>query len=385
MKVLKISANAWENSSRDKRELSVCRELGANVVVAAKGPVNGQRDEVDGFPVIRLSTRPLGQRVPVGLNRLASLFTWAADVRRIDADVITGHDLTGLLIGWLSNIGKRKKAKLVYDSHEFELGRNTQRSKLDLLLVCWLERFLMNRCAFSIMVNDSIADEVQRIHHLEERPVVSRNIPAYWTLDAAATAQVRRELLSQLSLPEDTFLALYHGVVTNNRGVENLLRAVATLPGTAAVVLGNGQPEYLDSLRHLSVELGIADRVLFHPAVPLEELRHYVSAANVGLVTVLPLYKSYYFMLPNKFFECIQSLTPVIVSDFPEVGRIVDQYGIGLKVDPADVSAIAAAIEQLRTDRSFYASCKANLQRAKEDLCWEKEKSRLKDAYEKIL
>ena len=38
------------------------------------------------------------------------------------------------------------------------------------------------------MVNDSIADEVQRIHGLRERPVVV-DIPNYWNIDES----VKRE------------------------------------------------------------------------------------------------------------------------------------------------------------------------------------------------
>ena len=58
-KVLKICCGEWKNASHDKRELSVVRDLGAEVLVVAKGPVSGQEDEVDGFRVIRQSSRPL--------------------------------------------------------------------------------------------------------------------------------------------------------------------------------------------------------------------------------------------------------------------------------------------------------------------------------------
>ena len=384
MRLLKITTTDWIKDSRDVRELAACRELGMEVAVMAKGMPydDGRKDSESGFDVYRFSTRPLGTTSWLNpFNRVLSLWIWGRKAARFKADIISGHDMTGLLIGYLCNIGRRYKAKLVYDSHEFELGRNQSRSAFKVRCVSILEKFLMKRSAFSIMVNDSIADEVQRIHCLDMRPVVVRNVPPYWTLDKGKTAEARRELLAELHAPEDTFLVLYHGSVTNDRGVENMLRAVAKLPGTAAVVLGNGQPEYLATLHTLAEELGVADRTLFHAAVPYDILRNYVSAVDVGVVTVLPTYKSYYFMLPNKFFECIQSETPVIVSDFPEVGRITDHYGIGLKVNPADAEAIAAGIHRLRTDKEFYGTCKTGLARAKEDLCWEKEKPTLSAAY----
>lgn len=387
MKVLKICIGTWVNASRDKRELSAVQELGHEVEVIAKGERSGVVDEVDGFKVTRLSSRPLGEKMPVSLNRILSMFTWAAYVRkRTDVDVISGHDYLALTIGWMSNIGKRKKAKLVYDSHEFELGRNQKRGKIAYWFVCHWERFLMKRCEFSIMVNDVIADEVQRIHRLKERPIVVRNIPNHWELDQEKIAQTRRELLSALGCAEDTFLMMYHGGVTNDRGIEQMLKAVSQLQGVYAVVLGNAATEkYMDSLRALVDAIGISEKVLFHPAVPAEILRNYAGAADAGMSLLQPTVQNHILALPNKFFENIQSLTPVIVSDFPAIGAIVDQYQIGIKVDPENPKEIAAAICRMRDDQEFYAACKRNLRHAKEDLCWEKEKSVLQAAYRKVL
>lgn len=36
-KVVKICCSEWNNESRDKRELSICRELGMGIFVVAKG------------------------------------------------------------------------------------------------------------------------------------------------------------------------------------------------------------------------------------------------------------------------------------------------------------------------------------------------------------
>ena len=79
--VLKICGSDWNNASRDKRELSAYRELGCDVLVMAKGePGDRARpDEVDGFPVLRYSTRPLGTHVPNAVNRVVSIFQWARE------------------------------------------------------------------------------------------------------------------------------------------------------------------------------------------------------------------------------------------------------------------------------------------------------------------
>ena len=384
--VLKICGLEWVNASRDKRELSAYRELGWDVCVMAKGePGDRARpDEVDGFPVLRYSTRPLGARVPSAVNRVVSLFQWAREARKLHPDVISGHDLIpGLTIAWMSTWFQKQKPKLIYDSHEFELGRNTKRSALQKAVICRWERFLMNRCAFSIMVNDSIADEVQRIHRLKERPVVVRSTPDNWRLDSEEIARARAEIDRQFAVRgiDAPFLVMYHGGVVKNRGIEMLLRVTAQEPRACALVLGSGSEAYLQKLRNLAEALGVSDRVLFHPAVPLKELWKYVGAADLSLMMIEGLSRSYYYALPNKFFESIQSLTPVVASDYPEMKRLIDEYEIGLTCAPDDLDAVHACVAKMREDAAFYARCGENLGRAKEDLCWEKEKEILKDAF----
>lgn len=387
-RVLKICPGVWKNASRDKRELSVCQELGMETVVMDKGaPTDSfRKDEIDGFPVYHFSTRPLGTaRCLIPLNRVFTLFLWGQKARKFHADIITGHDLPGLFVGYLSNLGTSHKAELVYDSHEFEIGRSDKRTVFQTWVIRRLERFLIKRSAFSIIVNDSMADEVQRIHHLKDRPVVARNVPPFWELNPQETVRIRGEFLRELGMPEDSFLIMYHGMLFKNRGIENLLHAIALTPGTAAIILGDGDSIYAATLVALCDELGITDRVLFRPAVPVEELRNYVSAADAGISLLQPVVQNHILALPNKFFENIQSLTPLIVSDFPTIGDLTDRYGIGLRVNPDNPEEISAAICRLKDDQKFYAACKDNLRRAKKDLCWEKEKMALKEAYRRIM
>lgn len=385
MIVLKICISEWVGASRDKRELFVCKELGADVMVMAKGSPGDKfkKDLVDDFDVYRFSTRPLGTNLSNEINRFTALFTWAHYAKLFNADVISGHDLSGLLIGYMSNIFKpmAKKAKLVYDSHEFELGRNAKRSKLHLLLIKFLEGFLIKKCAFSIMVNDCIADEVQRIYKLKRRPVVVRSTPNYWQIDEEVTKAVHQEYCKELNVPEVTFIAMYHGGIMRGRGIETLLRLTVVNPNICAVILGNGEEGYLRELTQLADELGVRHRILFKPAVQLEELWKYVGAADVGMILSPAIAKSYFYSLPNKFFENIQSLTPIICPNYLAMKPIVEQYGIGLTVDISQESEIDAAIERMRTDNDFYAQCKENLKTAKIDLCWENEKEVLQQAY----
>ena len=386
---VKIVPGEFTNASRDKRELSVVKELGHKVIVVAisEKKIN-EVINIDGWKVQCRSTRPLGQNRLLAINRLISVFSWAIYVRRLGADYISGHNLTGLLIAWISTWFQfqNKRRFLIYDAHEFEAGRNTKRSYVSSLFTIYLERFLTKRTALNIMVNDTIADEVQNLHNLKDRPVVVRNVPPYWKIDKTVCEQKRKELIESMNVNGEqiNFVAMYHGLLLNGRGIENLIRSVSKLSNVAAVILGNGEPSYVHALRKLVEREQVIDKILFHPYVPVENLWQYLGSVDVGIVNIENVCMSYYYSLPNKLLENIQSETPVIGSNFPEISNIINRYKTGLTCNPDDVNDIASAIEEMRNNKEQYATFKINLKIAKKELCWENEKMVLKSAFEKL-
>lgn len=97
-KVVKICAGEWKNASRDIKELSVIEELGGKIEVIAKGNKTGEISCIDGFKVFHVTTRPFGSKIPNSINRVASVFIWAWEVRKKNPDIISGHDLSESLL-----------------------------------------------------------------------------------------------------------------------------------------------------------------------------------------------------------------------------------------------------------------------------------------------
>ena len=243
----------------------------------------------------------------------------------------------------------------------------------------------MRRIALSMMVNNSIADEVQMVHGLPTRPLVIRNMAPLLEIDRGKCAERRKEICDRLHLPDSTFLVMYHGAIVSNRGVENLIRAAGRLEGVAAVLLGFITPKYRQELIDLAEGSGLHGRLLFLDAVPLVELWPYLGAVDVGTVLSQNCSRSYYLTLPNKVYENIQAETPLIGSDFPEIRSLFTQYDIGVCCDPHDPASIADRIEQLRNDPDLLARFRQNLRACKSTLCWEKEEQVLRAAYSILL
>lgn len=373
------------SASRNKHELSAAYEAGYNVVVFCGEGGFPEEEELRRYKIICRRTLEAegGNRIEHWINILREWFRFGRELKREKPDVISCHNLTNLLPVWAVTRFMFPRPKLIYDSHEFMLFEAfSRRTSKQQKKVRRREKFLMSRCAFSIMVNDSIADAVAEEYHLKERPVVIRSTPIRWKLDTEIMAEKRRMMCEKLGAGKEAFLAIYHGLLNKNRGVEKLIRALVSDTETYAVFMGYGETGEFQSLAR---ELGVEKRVLFLPAVPGDLIWQYVGAADVGVMPIQNVCRSYYLSLPNKFFETVQSLTPLICSEFPEMERLVKKYEIGLLCDPADPEALAYSLKKMRTDREFYALCKENLIRAKDELCWENEKKALLEAFHRYL
>ena len=388
-KIVKFTISNYENENRDKKEVSTLKELGYNVYIICNDQISVCTEEDENIirvPVYKTVYKQ--SRIVRYILILKNYYRFNRCIRNENPNCISCHDLIALVIGWISTWFKSKKRKplLVYDAHEYEIGRNTdgKRGSLARWIIPKTEKFLMKKCAFSMMVNDSIAEAVQQNYHLKEKPVVVRNIPNYWEIDEVVCQKKKEDFCKQLNCPNETFIMMYHGGLLKGRGIEKMFEVIQRIPEVAGVILGSGEEGYLNGLKKKTVELDIEKRIFFHPAVPIEELWKYVGAADVGMVTVPAICESYYYMLPNKFFENIQALTPIIASDFPETGKLIREYDIGFCVDPEDTEQIVEAVETLRENPEVYKTKKANLKVAKEVLCWEREKQVLINAYEKI-
>ncbi len=184
---------------------------------------------------------------------------------------------------------------------------------------------------------------------------------------------------------KDPFILMYHGMVAPDRGIEMLIKITAHNKNVQSVILGDGEDGYIHSLNQVAKKLHILDRVIFHPAVNLTELWKYVGAADVGMILAPAVCENHLYSLPNKFFENIQSETPIICPDYPAMAAIIRKYQIGLTCDPTDMREILVCIERMRQDNKFYSLCRKNLKIAKRYLCWERESMKLKKAYSEVL
>ena len=100
----------------------------------------------------------------------------------------------------------------------------------------------------------------------------------------------------------------------------------------------------------------------------------------MGVSLDKPLHLNYAYSLPNKLFDYIHAGLPVLVSDLPEIRRVVQQYDIGCIVSEVQPRAIAdALLGMLHSDD--LPRWKKNALNAAKELNWQCEQQVVRNVY----
>lgn len=383
MRVVMYVRNDLTAEARALKEARSLVEAGHSVTVVGtlrpEHPRSMERDVVDGVGIlrirlprwrrwwrwVRLPSRALqvarrrGSHGATESSRLDTLdwlavwrfgtLAWARRASELAprGDVHHGHDLTGLPAA--ARAAARQGGVLVYDSHELFLasGAVKGRPSWAVSYLDRLERRLAGRARAVVTVNDEVAGHL-RARLAPRRIVVVHNCPP--RVAAEPKPDSRTRLRAAVGLPETTPVAIYHGGLRPDRGIEELLLAFA-LPELAEVhlvVMGFGPLRTMVEARSRASPL--AGRLHLLGPVPPQLVVDWISGADVAVMPIKRNPLSYALSTPNKLFESLAAGLPIVGPDSPGFRRVVlgDPSGpLGVLCDPDDPAAIAAAIRSL--------------------------------------
>ena len=281
------------------------------------------------------------------------------------ADLFFSNDLDTLMPNFF--VSKLKSKPLIYDSHEYftgvpELQENPLKQKTWKLV----ERVFLPRLKYLFTVNESIAGLYNKEFELKEGFRVMRNLP----LKRELPTKISR---TELGLPEDKNIILLQGAGINvDRGVEEAIEAMRYVNNGLLLIVGGG--DAIEELKAHTNKLQLNDRVTFIPKQPFEKLMQYTIQADLGLSLDKDSNINYRYSLPNKLFDYIHAEVPVLVSPIIEVKKIVQHYNVGECITTHSPQEIAGKINTMLADKAKLALYKENAHKAKEELCWDKEK-----------
>jgi glycosyltransferase involved in cell wall biosynthesis len=338
-----ITNHKYEPDIRIRREAEGLVSAGHGVHVACRGQYDSQpTGELNGVEITRICANSkvihnIAERIyaatwyqPVWLLKLREILEGES------YDVIYYHDIEHAKLS--TKLADWYDLSIVADLHEMypqavELWRESLSltSRLDLkvfLTPKWrlqrLEQSAVNTADILITVSEEILNYFKRQYNFEGISGVVRNVPDLERLDQMGVEDLDYE---------NSFVISYIGGFTPQRGIETAIEAMPELlrsiPDAKLLLVGDGDDDYVSSLRGLCSELGVSDSVEFTGWVDFELIRSYYSASDVTLIPY-PSHPASDYALPNKLFQAMAFETPVIVNNLPTMSRIVHETGAGV-------------------------------------------------------
>jgi glycosyltransferase involved in cell wall biosynthesis len=286
---------------------------------------------------------------------------------KLKPQILNCHSLMMLPVAVL--IKQFTSARLIYDPHELEterLGLNGLARKISKIV----ERKLISACQAVVVVSPSI-----QCWYKKEYPgkivTLVRNVPRF-------TPVVRRNLFREkLGIPHDKLIFLSQGLLNEGRSINLYLEVFSRATHHHLVIMGYGPLEF-----RVKEAANSHPNIHFFPAVRPDEVLTYTQSADVGLSLIENYCLSYYYSLPNKFFEYIMAEVPPIVSDFPDMAEIVSTYRVGwaINVGREDLYDAIQMLTRLVVDEH-----RTRMDKARQQLCWENEEHALISVFKNLL
>ena len=343
------------------------------------------------------------------------------------ADAFYANDTDTLLANWVAS---RLRAKpIFFDAHEMfpEVPELVGRPRVKRFWTRIEDRILpklSRRGAAAVTVCQSIADIYAERYGL--RMGVVRNVPWKRRTEKTEngerrTENDRRDRMGATDVIErrmeidrrdrmgatdvierrtendrrERFVLLYQGAVNIGRGIEWVMDAMPLLPECQFAIAGTG--DVYDELKTRKERKGL-DNVVFLGRLEPEALHAVTATASLGISLLENRGLNYYYSLPNRIADFVQAGVPVLATDFPEIRRVVEGYGIGTLVPPQPFDAAENCSEPpspellaqtIRETLAYWESMPAEeraarFRRAADELSFEKDKKVLLSAVETI-
>ncbi len=372
-KVTSLVLNNFKNDSRVLKENISLQNAGYDVVVVALHEGSLQEFEMVGnISVHRIKLKSRGW----SKNRLIQLVKYLEFIYRAikgykDSDIVHCNDLNTLPVGVLIKKFFNKDVKIVYDAHEYETETNGL-GGIQKHLVKRLEKLLIKHVDKSITVSETIANKYVKLYSIK-KPALVLNTPPYEEIE-------KRDIFRKvLNISKEQTIFLYQGRLSKGRGIEILLEAFKQIDNKSVLIfMGYGPLE--GKIKKIQEEQG---NIYFYHAVNPDVLLEYTSSADFGISTIEDSCLSYRYCLPNKMFEYTMADVPIIVSNLPEMKRVVLDYHIGVVVKENTTQGLIEAIEKVLILNQ--KEIQKNIQKVKEIYNWEEQEKVLLEVYEGLV
>lgn len=328
------------------------------------------RDEIiddPRFKIILLISNKMTM-LPRGIRYIFALieFTIRAVVYGLRAkpSLVHCHDTFALPAGAILSLFG---TLVIYDAHELESNKKAQ-TKLLSKVTYSLEKICWSRISGFITVSGSILEWYKgQFKELPSQVVLNSPVIEKQTLNTTEPS-----LREKFEIPEGQLVFIYVGILSDGRGIDDILDAFSALEDSHVVFLGYGPMQ--NTIESYSRE---NKNIHYHRAVAHDRVTKVVASADYGFCLIENCSLSDYLCLPNKLFEYAFSSVKVIASDFPEIKKVVEDFRIGVILNNGD--KLVNVVSSLESSESVAEP------KDLEYLSWESQKRNLNELYARLL
>lgn len=161
-------------------------------------------------------------------------------------------------------------------------------------------------------------------------------------ISVPVTRGAGRNTLAKYGIPQDAFLILNTGRLSDQKNQKTLLHALRELPEARVVIAGEG--ELRRDLEALAGELGVADRLHLLGAIPRQDCLELYGACDVFA------FPSHHETFGISAVEAVMLGMPTIVADIEVLREVLSIEGdsVARFVAPDDVAGWREAIDSVR-------------------------------------
>ena len=338
--VLGVGQNFWRDQ-RVKRTVKALIGQEYNVYAYTSDESKREEEQIENLTIryIKVPFNHKSFRIP--LNHIFFNIFLAIDMKKNNIDICHCNEIDMSLCGMLLKIFTLGKSHVIYDAHEDYVAAALQTyGRLFSKLTCLVETLFVK------LFVDACITVSERIKNKFNARGLDCNI--------IMNCQELKDYFANKKNKE--FCVVYQGAINYGRGHDKLVEAISLLDNEEeqnvkikVVIIGDSidrKKQYRKKIEDMIRGKKLERYFTFTGFLKHEKMMELVSQADVGLILDQPTPNDI-DSLPNKFFENLVAGIPTIASNYPQVGRILNEENCGLLVDSTNPKDIAEAIKYL--------------------------------------
>jgi glycosyltransferase involved in cell wall biosynthesis len=193
------------------------------------------------------------------------------------------------------------------------------------------------------------------------------------------------EYKSEIKLEDNKLVLMYHGLIVERYGLEDLVNAIKLLkdkiPKIELVIYGDG--EYVPVLLKIIDELNLNDTIKYFGTLSLDEIAEIIPKCDIGIIpNRLGPFTQINF--PTRIFEYLHMKKPVVVPRTQGINDYFDEEAI-FYFDAGNAENLANVIFNIYSDRTKAAEVVNKGYEIYQKHRWESQSKNLIKIYEELL